>query len=77
MCFALWLGDFFHAFEHLDTTLYTRCGTRFVAKTIDVSLLFFYLAFLYFIVLELCLIAFLFFDDVGVIVSSVDVEFFL
>ncbi len=27
--------------------------------------------------LELCLVAFLFFDDVGVVVSGVDIEFFL
>lgn len=77
MCFALWFGDFFHAFEHFDTTLDAGCGTRFIAKSIDVGFLFFYLAFLYFIVLELCLVAFLFFDDIGIVVSGVDIEFFL
>ena len=77
VCFALWLGDFFHALKHLDTTLDARCGTCFVAKTIDIGFLFFYLAFLYFIMLELCLVAFLLFDDIGVVVSGVDVEFFL
>ena len=77
MRFTLWFGNFFHAVEHLDTTLYACCSARFVAKTIDVGFLFFYLAFLHFVVLELCLVAFLFFDDVGVVVSGVGIEFLL
>ena len=77
MSFGGWFLDFLHAFEHLDTTLYARCSTRFVAKTIDVGFLFFYLAFLHFIMLELSLVAFLFFYDIGVVISCIDVEFLL